>query len=215
MTSFPSADFTSLPPWSLSHTFYRAHSDPTNPKTSGDNRHLHLLQVSSIPSKTIICTFGENEATTAVAISQGAATSDLNRLLKDKLSMIWQPLKQGDLHVPNGVSCEVGMFRFAVGDLVRDRGAASGGIENRGTVLGISVMEDENMEQGAQQGKGMLLELCNDLEFLGPQADLKLVVQSSGDFQDWNAEAKLWCDVLRRLVLGSGNKARGASEQGL
>lgn len=86
---------------------------------------------------------------------------------------------------------EQGVLRIVVANLFRDRGAASGGVESRGTVIAISLLKDTGIGQ-TDNDRNTVGEFAREAFGLSSQLEA-----AWGDFGSWQGETSLWCEVLR------------------
>lgn len=213
-TTYFAAAVTPWQSWSVSHNLYRSGPSPSaQPNTTSNASFLHLLQLSNHSEKTFFCTTSENAPAHSIVIPQGSATSDFRKLLDGKLGPIWQPVRQGEVHVANGVTWDVGMFRVQAADLMRDRGR-EGGSEKRGTAVLVSFANQEGGENdggldSVEAGTELLREFCTGLGLIGPQKSVQTLAEVWGELSGWQGETDLWCQFLKMLVFsGQAQRAR-------
>lgn len=172
-----------------------------------------ILQLSGQPGRTLICIGADTGATEAVSIDSGSASSDFSRLLQNKFGPFWQPLRNWDIRISNGMCWDAGLFRVQSGELSRDRGVTGGGLETRGTLIIVSILAEAQKESGDfEEEKEMLSEFCQALGLESSQQSPKILAEAWGSFASWKGEATLWCDILRRVV-SSGSSGRPKSTE--
>jgi len=136
-----------------------------------------------------------------VAISTDSDT-EFRRLLRDKFGTLWQVTKAGEMRT-TGSELELGVFRLVVVDLVRDRGLTSGGIEHKGALIGISVIDEgrsgEDSDATSAGNKALIQEFCAEIGLSQTGSEVW------GDCHTAQKEVELWCSVLRQHVAGSSN----------
>lgn len=217
-TAFPEASTTSQSAWSLTQSLYRATPDPSNPQASSS--FLHILQLSSHPGRTFLCTVAPGndgpEISHAIAIPRETTSSGFKNLLNSKFGPLWQPLRQGELRVASGATWDVGLFRVRVGELVRERSAGTGGPEAKGAIVAVN-LGSEYLAGGlggdSEQEKTLIEEFCEDVGFLGPARGLGGAGETWGDCGAWQGEVALWCEVMRKQLAATGVRSRGANDK--
>lgn len=102
-----------------------------------------------------------------------------------------------------GSELEIGVFRLVVVDLTRDRGVASGGVEHKGGLIGISVIDEGGSGQDSNAGtvgnENLIKEFCAEIGLSQSGSEVW------GDCSTVQKEVELWCSVLRQHVVGNSN----------
>lgn len=179
--------------WSLTHSLHRSTSTPSSQPNAAAR--LQSLQLSHHPSTTFSCgttiDADHSNKTTTIAVPRDKENdADFRRLLQDKFGLMWQWSKQGEMRA-SGAQLKLPLFLITVADLSRDRGAASGGMESRGTLVAVSLLGDNHSEPGRfAEARSLIGNICEDL-------GLHISTAAAwGDCGTWQGETELWCQVL-------------------
>lgn len=105
-----------------------------------------------------------------------------------------------------GSELEIGVFRVVVADVVRERGVASGGVEQRGALISISVIGEGNFDEVSTtittSNKTLIQDFCAEIGLSQDGGE------AWGDCSTIQSEVELWCSVLRQHVVGSSVTTR-------
>jgi len=191
-TSDPTLTSTAF---TLHHSIYRSTPTPApQPATS----QLQILQLSSRPNLSFLNTSTSLPDVDKVAVVAIPTDSDgdFRRLLREKFGPLWQGVKAGEMRA-TGSSLVIGMFQVVAADLMRDRGLYSGGAEYRGTLISVSVIDEEI---ATASHRSLIQEFCAEIGLdLSGDGDGEVW----GDFATMQSEVELWCSVLRQHVSGT------------
>lgn len=197
---------TTSPKWTVTHSMYRPASSTPSQPSSGS---LQLLQLSSYPKQTFLCTttaVPDQDKSAVVAIQTDPGEADFRRLLRDKFGPLWQHVRGAEMRV-TGTEMEVGMFRVIAADISRDRGVAGSGVESRGVMLSVTLLGEGVEEQTAdeqEQGRELVEDFCNNLDL---PAEIDKVW---GSRAVWKDEVNFLSSFLRQqLPSSAGGRSRG------